>query len=865
MNLKLGRYLLKKWLGGGRFGDVYLAEDTLLNKDFAIKVIRSSGNIDNILEEAKLLADLQHPNIVRFYTVDMVDDRLIIVMEYVKGTSLRKIIDKESPISKERAVFYAEQLLNALHFAHSRGVIHRDIKPENIIVTNDGFIKLLDFGLAKLFEGDLSMSMGGTPLYMAPETWKGEFSALSDQWSVAVILVEMLTGRHPFRSESLDELREKINKEIDVDSINIPDELVEPIAKALARNPQERFENCLEFAKSINPKTVKVELLRIGDSKKIDMLNLLSDEQKEAVFEDKSNVLLIGGPGTGKTYALTARALRLVKEGIAAPPEILITTFNIRGYREIEARLEKVLGSKVEDMWLGNFHQIALRILSRFGYLLGLPEDFSIIPPSQRKQLAKKIAQNLTTNVPASDAVIKDILNRFHFARANLMDKEEFLASSTGRWHSLLEDFWEIYHETIVSERSLDYDDLVYFCALLFKKYPEVVEFYKSRIHHILVDEAQDLNKAQIFIIERLGEGKRLFITGDDDQSIYQWRGAQPEYMKLLKEDPSFKVFKLTKSFRLPKDIRDAAFNLIQFNRNRIPKLFWTSKEGSRFYIDVKALNTPQDEADFVCDIIDILKLKEGYSYSDFCVLYRTNARGRLFEQVFKKRKIPYSFQFGKSFYRREEILLAIDLLKYSVNPGPLIKKRILSKSYVLGITFEEAKEERELEALLEKVKECKRPTEVLSLLLRYVGIKKGDPEGVNGLVRLNSIDELFKQAKDFEERSRTKTISGFLNYVKFLVDSGLAEEDEGVRLLSVHSAKGLEFPVVFLVGMVEGEFPLSKAMGIEEEMEEERRLCYTAITRATEKLFITYYRFSSRYTRFEEKPSRFLKEMLGL
>ena len=866
--LKLGRFLLKKWIGGGRFGDVYLAEDTLLKKDFAVKIIRvSPSNLDPLLEEARVLSELDHPNIVRFYTVDLVENRLIIVMEFVEGTQLRKIIDREAPLSTERAIFYMEQILDAIDFAHRRGVVHRDLKPENIIVTNEGIIKILDFGLAKIFQNDLSMSMGGTPLYMAPEAWKGNFSHLSDQWSCGAMLYEMLIGVHPYRAETLEELIRKINNPVEVPSCaDIDDRLKIAIEKALSPDPQERFASCRDFLNAIKlgRQRIKPLIAKTHKTKEPEILSELTEEQKEAVFEKSKNVLLIGGPGTGKTHSLIARAVSLIKEGVS-PSRILITTFSIRGYKEIESRLAKYVGGKAEETWIGNFHQIALRILSRFGHLLGLPEDFSIVPPSQRRHLAQKIARRLTESFSAPEPVVKDLLNRFHRARAGLLSKEQMLESATGRWRDLLNAFWDTYQRTIIEERALDYDDLIYYCAMLFKEFPEAAEFYRERLDHLLIDEAQDLNTAQIYILENLGKGKRLFVTGDDDQSIYQWRGGRPDYLWQLKNREDFKVYKLTQSFRLPKEIRDAAFNLIQFNKKRMPKLFWTRREGDRFYIDVRALNTPQEEADFVCDIIDILRLKEGYSYSDFCVLYRTNTRGRLFEQVFKKRRVPYSFQFGKSFYKREEVLFAMDLLKYAATGGPGILKRLKNRSYILGMTTPEADTNPEFGNLIESVREYTRPSEVLSLLIHYLGRSPEVRNTEEGLVRLNSIEELFKQAKDFEERSRTGSIQSFLNYLRFLIDSGLAEEDEGVRLLSVHAAKGLEFPVVFLVGMVEGEFPLSRAMGVEEEMEEERRLCYTAITRATEKLFITYYRFSSKYTRFEEKPSRFLREMLGI
>ena len=861
-SIRLGRYILKKWLGGGRFGDVYLAEDTLLGKDFALKVMRVKGNTDALLEEAKTLARLEHPNIVRFYTIDIINDRLVMATEFVEGKSLRKLIDREAPFSQERAVFYAEQLLSALNHAHENGIIHRDVKPENIIITPGGRVKLLDFGLARLFEKDLSMSMGGTPLYMAPESWKGEFSRLSDQWSCGVILAEMLLGYHPFVSHSLEELREKITSRPVCLGGEFDEHLVEAVERATQPEPSHRFDSCREFARSISGGKSKLTILIPSSERKIDILNQLTEEQRDAVEEKWRRVLVLGGPGTGKTLTLTARAVYLMEKGVRGD-SILITTFNVRGCREIEARLSKYMGKASEDLWLGNLHQIAFRILSRFGALIGLPEEITLVPPAMRGELAKEIAKKITFTIASPEHVIKEVLNRFHVSRMHLEGKEEFLSRASGRWRGLLEEFWHVYHETVLKTGKLDYDDLIYLCAMLLKEHPQVVEFYRERIKHLLVDEVQDLNPAQIYIIETLGRDGHLFLTGDDDQSIYQWRGATPSYIRSIKKREDFKVFKLTKSFRLPTQIRDAACNLIQFNRVRIPKVFWSEREGDRFYIDVKALKTPGDEAEFVCDIVEILRVKEGYSYSDFCVLYRTNARGRLLEQTFKRRKLPYSHQFGKSLYTREEALFAVDLLKYAASPGPGILKRLRARAYILGKKGDEGK--RLLEELTERVKGFKKPSEVLSELARHLGRVGMQSEEGHAIARLTSVEEILLQAKDFEARSKSPSIRAFLNHIRFMVSSGLAEEDEGVRLLSVHSAKGLEFPVVFLVGMVEGEFPLSRAMGVEEEMEEERRLCYTAITRATEKLFITYYRFSSRYTRFEEKPSRFIKEMLGI
>ena len=852
---RLGRYQVKGWLGGGRFGDVYRALDPLSGREVAIKVVRIQGDPTPYLEEVRNLARLDHPSIVRFYTVDLLEGRLLIVTEVVEGTSLRDVLSR-GRMDRKRALEVAGSILEALDHAHGKGVIHRDIKPENIMITPRGEVKILDFGLSRLAQEDLSVSMGGTPAYMAPEGWRGIFTPLSDQWSAAVVILEMLTGINPFMGGTLEDVRGKVLRGVGEERLQtlLPGELVHPILRALALDPHERYPSCAHFARELLQGEPGSLAVVVKTPRSPCGLPPLTREQRQAVEDTSFRILVTGGPGTGKTTVLLARAVRLMEEG--EPPEgMVLLTFSFRGWKEMEARLGEAVGERAGDMWLGSFHHVALRIVSRFGYLLGLPREFSLALPTRQEGLLKEAAQR-AGGEKAWDQVHRVYLH----SRTTGLSWDRVVAQATGRWREILEAFHREYLTLIREQNTLGYEDLVYF-ALRILEMEEASSFYRERFRHVLVDEAQDLDGAQIALVEAISRGGALFLTGDDDQSIYQWRGARPSYLKEVRER-GFTHHVLTQTFRLPPQFREMALALIEKNRERMPKLYWTSKEEGEARFTVQPLKTPRDEGEYVADMIEILRVKEGYSYSDFAVLYRVKTRGRLLEQVFRRRGLPYTREGGRAFLAREEVGVLLDFLAYLARgKGPGLKRRVLKGAESLvgrkGLEV--------LEGLMEDLDSQTRPVQALELAMEAL-FSAGSGGGSSLLLtRLAAAEALLERARGFQESARVPTIANFLRYMKFLRDAGLMGEEEGVRLLSLHGAKGLEFPVVFLVGMVKGEFPLARALGVPREMEEERRLCYTAITRATRALFLTYYQYSSPQARFKETPSPFIGEMLGV
>ncbi len=866
---KFGRFRIKRWLGGGRFADVYLVEDPLIGKEFALKIARGrEENLKELIEEVRLLAELLHPNIVRFYTVEKEGERVGIVLEYLEGKSLREIIKEEAPIDRGRALILLKQMADAIDYAHEKGVLHRDLKPENIIVSGNT-PKITDFGLAFFMEGEMTRSVAGTPPYMAPECWKGKYYPESDIFSLAVIAYEMLTGINPFFSDSIETTLKKIKKGISRDQVppHLGPKIAKAIEKATSKEPEDRFSRGMELVNAMVEGEEKEIIVLKGKPKK--KRAVLTKEQLEAAHSPFRYTLVVGGPGTGKTQTLIERVSYLIEKGVA-PEGILITTFTNKGREDLAERISRHQKDAVNYLWLGTFHQICSRVLEANLELIGYPAGFTVVPERISSAKLRQVMDRLGIKYSLSQfsALISKVISSLRPIEEMKLGKEKKRA---------LKQALEAYRELKRKEGIMDYDDVLLLTYELLNKNPLVREDYQEFITDILVDEFQDLNNLQFQIIRLLlGEKTRLFATGDDDQSIYEWRGGRPELIREFKKifPENSNVYLLTRSHRLGQGIISPALNLISANKRRMEKVLWSEKKHGKLVVEHFPTRTEEEE--FVISEIAQETLK-GRSFNEFAILARFNYLLRGYVKKLGENEIPYSIMFAKNLVRKREITFLLDFLRFLRKPTKSsfffflnLGDRLVNKdefkgkrNYVEFLKKHENPRVREragfLASLLENSGEIP-PATALKLAVEYTGIlKRGTLQ--SRMIRSETIGEFLDLAQDFQERNPRADIPGFLEYIKLLEGQGIFHAEEGVKVLSVHASKGLEFPVVFIVDAYEGVFPpFTTKMG-SRRLEEERRLFYVAMTRATEKLYIIY---PHKEGRNPVEPSRFAKEILG-
>ncbi len=631
----------------------------------------------------------------------------------------------------------------------------------------------------------------------------------------------------------------------------------------------------------------------------------LNEPQREAVFHTDGPLLILAGAGSGKTRVLTHRIAYLIEERGVNPWNILAITFTNKAAGEMRQRVDSLVGFGSESIWVSTFHSMCVRILRRFIDRLGYDNRFTIYDTDDQKTLMREVCRKV--DIDTKRIRERAILAEISSAKNELVTPEEYELNAGGDLSKQkLAKAYREYEAQLKSNNALDFDDLLVKTVQLFQTQPDVLENYQERFRYIMVDEYQDTNTVQFQLVRLLaGKYRNLCVVGDDDQSIYKFRGANiRNILDFEKEFPDAYVVKLEQNYRSTGNILEAANSVIRNNTGRKDKTLWTANgEGDKIHL--RQFDTAYDEADFIAEDIQ-RQVRDGASYNDNAVLYRTNAQSRLFEEKFVAMNIPYKIVGGINFYARREIK---DLLAYlkTIDNGrdDLAVRRIINvPKRGIGLTtvnrIQESADERGIsfyEALMapDLIPGIGRSASKLDSFVALIEYFKGQAAGESitdllkeviektGYVqeleaddkedaeaRIQNIDELLNKAAAYEEscadRNEEASLAGFLEEVALVADiDSLDESQDYVVLMTLHSAKGLEFPHVYLAGMEDGLFPSYMTIMADdgEELEEERRLCYVGITRAEQELTLSCAR--KRMVRGEtqyNKMSRFIKEI---
>ena len=631
----------------------------------------------------------------------------------------------------------------------------------------------------------------------------------------------------------------------------------------------------------------------------------LNEPQREAVYHTDGPLLILAGAGSGKTRVLTHRIAYLIGERGVDAWNILAITFTNKAAEEMRQRVDNLVGFGAKSVWVSTFHSACVRILRRFIDRLGYENHFTIYDTDDQKTLIKEVCRKVDVDTKVFKE--RSLLSAISSAKNEMILPDEFELNAGGDFAKMkIAKVYREYEAQMRANNALDFDDLLVKTVQLLQTQPDVLESYQEKFHYIMVDEYQDTNTVQFQLVSLLaGKYKNLCVVGDDDQSIYKFRGANiRNILDFEHEFPDAKVIKLEQNYRSTGNILNAANSVIANNRGRKEKSLWT-ENGEGELIRLRQFDTAFDEADFIGEDIKSA-VRQGGSYNDSAVLYRTNAQSRLLEEKFIAMNIPYKIVGGVNFYARREIKDLLAYLKTIDNGrddvavrriinvpkrgiGLTTINRIQESATERGIGFYEALLAPELiagvgrsatkldsfAALIEYFKTLAEEMNITDLLQEVIektgyieSLENEDKEEAK--TRKENIDELISKAATYEESCQDKdekaTLSGFLEEVALVADiDSLDEDQEYVVLMTLHSAKGLEFPRVYLAGMEDGLFPgyMSINAGDREELEEERRLCYVGITRAEQELTLTSARRRMVHGETQYNPmSRFVKEI---
>ncbi len=625
-------------------------------------------------------------------------------------------------------------------------------------------------------------------------------------------------------------------------------------------------------------------------------LDGLNPQQKEAASYMGGPVLVLAGAGSGKTRVLTHRFAHLVSLGID-PSRILAITFTNKAAGEMKSRVRDLLGDVGRETWVCTFHSACVRILRRDYDRIGGQRNFTILDTDDQLTAVKACLKEL--NLSDRKYSPSSVLAAISRAKNNMLDPKGMAATAHGFFEERVTEVYRLYQKKLRNNNALDFDDLLLETLRLFRERRDVLDYYRTRFEHILVDEYQDTNRAQYELVRLLaGEKRNVFVVGDDDQGIYKFRGADIRNILEFEKDYSdARVVKLEQNYRSTQSILDAAWHVIRNNASRKEKRLWTKNGQGQRVIYYRAPDQ-RAEAMFVTGEIARLRRLFGLPWSSFAVLYRTHAQSRAFEEVFMASNVPYNLVGGLRFYERKEIKDIMAYLRLVANPRDTLALRRAANAPKRGLgesTLDKiiAYAEREgippLDAMgragdIEGLRGAgaKAAEAFHSLMAGFAGYdglfrlveavmeKTGylaalEAEGtIDSMTRVENLKELLNVAREFEIANPDDSLALFLESVSLMTDADAYEEgQDAVALMTLHTAKGLEFPVVFLAGMEEGLFPHSRSAGDPDELEEERRLCYVGMTRAKELLYLTGARDRMMYGEYAPSvESRFLKEI---
>jgi DNA helicase-2/ATP-dependent DNA helicase PcrA len=626
----------------------------------------------------------------------------------------------------------------------------------------------------------------------------------------------------------------------------------------------------------------------------------LNPPQQEAVQHTAGPLLILAGAGSGKTRVITRRIAYLIARRGVQPWNILAVTFTNKAASEMRKRVEQLLGARGLGVALGTFHSTCVRILRKWHVELGFRSSFVIYDDADQLGVIRDCLKALNLSEKALSP--RSVLARISRAKNEMLTPGEYAATAADFTEERTAKIYSIYQERLGASHAVDFDDLLMLTVLLFRDHPHILEHYEHLWRYVLVDEYQDTNQAQYQIVNFLSRRHgNLCVVGDDDQSIYRWRGADlNNILDFERDHPGCQVIKLEQNYRSTQNILDAAGGVVANNAGRKGKTLWTENPTGEAVVVYQA-SDEQVEAGFIVERIRELVAEQGHSLDDFAVFYRTNAQSRVLEDALRRAVTPYVIVGGLRFYERKEVKDLLAYLRLVANPddaqsfkrivnvpargigaasvekleGLAQSERVsiweactrIASRKILGPKILKALEG--LVALIEKTRaklDVLTPPELIVELLEATGylVDLKNEGTIEAQSRMENLQELVSAAREFMDQSEDRSLQAFLDSVALIADIDTLAEGKGtVTLMTFHSAKGLEFPVVFMTGMEEGVFPHTRSLSEDAELEEERRLCYVGMTRAEQRLFLTSAMSRRLYNSDSYNlPSRFLDEL---